>query len=297
VSVTVWVGVGLGVAGAAILAWTARSRTPAPRPTGGRGAATVGPRAGPPGGARAEPAGWTFEAYEAGWRAAHLLGEGARPGGRLAAAYLRLPYALGVPLARAGVDPDLVTLAALWLALAAGWTATLGPGWAAGAGTLTLLAGVGDSVDGAVAVLQRRTSAFGFVWDSTADRLADLALVAGPVALVAARADPGWAALAVGAGTAAAGLLLLLEYVRARAQAGQVAAAWSLATPGERPTRVIVLGLAGLGVGAAQLAGPGIAEAALDAGYPLALAVLAVLEAVGCVQLLLAVRRADASAR
>jgi ABC-type uncharacterized transport system permease subunit len=85
--------------------------------------------------------------------------------------------------------------------------------------------------------------------------------------------------------------------VRARAQAGQVAAAWSLATPGERPTRVLVLGLAGLAVGAAQLGGDGLAQAAVDAGYPLAFAVLAVLEATGCVQLLLAVRPADTSVR
>jgi hypothetical protein len=89
------------------------------------------------------------------------------------------------------VDPDLVTLAALWVALVAGWTATLGPGWAAARGRAHLAAGVADSVDGAVAVLQGRTTAFGFVWDSTADRLADLAMIAGPVALVATEADPG----------------------------------------------------------------------------------------------------------
>ena len=275
---TGWVGIALGLAGAAILAWTATSRT-APAP------------------AAAAPAPMSFAAYQAGWREAHQLGEDARPGGWVAAAYLRLPYLAGAPLARAGVDPNLVTLAALWMALVAGWTATLGPGWAAAAGTLTLVAGVADSVDGAVAVLQGRTSAFGFVWDSTADRLADLAMIAGPVALVASEAGPGWGAAAVAAGTAAAGLLLLLEYVRARAQAGRVPAAWSLVTPGERPTRVIVLGLTGLAVGAAQLGGDGLAGAALDAGYPLALGVLALLEAAGCVQLLLAVRHAGGPLR
>jgi CDP-diacylglycerol--glycerol-3-phosphate 3-phosphatidyltransferase len=270
---TGWVGIVLGLTGAVILTWTASSRTsnPHPAPT---------------------PASMTFAAYQAGWRETHLLGEEARPGGRLAAAYLRLPYLVGAPLARAGVDPNLLTLAALWLATVAGWTATLGPGWAAAAGALTLAAGVADSVDGAVAVLQGRTTAFGFVWDSTADRLADLALIAGPVVLVANQADPGWGAAAVATGTAAAGLLLLLEYVRARAQAARVAAAWSLVTPGERPTRVIVLGLTGLAVGAAQLGGDGLAGAALDAGYPLALGVLALLAAVGCGQLLVAVRRA-----
>jgi CDP-diacylglycerol--glycerol-3-phosphate 3-phosphatidyltransferase len=216
-----------------------------------------------------------------------------QPGGRLAAWYLRLPYAVGAPLARVGVDPDLVTLGALWVALVAGWTATVGPAWAAGAGVLTLLAGVADSVDGAVAVMQGRASAFGFVWDSTADRLADLAVIAGPVVLVAMEADPGWRPVAVATGAAAAGLVLLLEYVRARAQAGQVAAAWSIVTPGERPTRVILLGLAGLAVGAAQLGGDALAGAALNLGYPLALAALAVLEAAGCAQLLLAVRHAE----
>jgi phosphatidylglycerophosphate synthase len=270
-----WVGVGLGVAGVVILAWASVART---------SAAGGGP-------------GWSFAAYRAGWREAHLLAEGAQPGGRLAAGYMRLPHAVGAPLARAGVDPDLVTLAALWIALVAGWAATLGPGWAAAAGALTLLAGVADSVDGAVAVMQDRTTAFGFVWDSTADRLADLAIIAGPVVLVATEADPRWSAVAVATGTAAAGLLLLLEYVRARAQAGQVAAAWSLATPGERPVRVIVLGLAGLAVGAAQLGGDDLAAAALDLGYPLALGALAVLEAAGCVQLLLAARHAGAVLR
>ena len=274
---TGWVGIALGVAGVAILAWTATSRTPTtPAPI---------------------PASMTFAAYQAGWREAHLLGEEAQPGGRVAAAYLRLPYLVGAPLARAGVDPNLLTLAALWVALVAGWTATLGPGWAAPAGLLTLAAGVADSVDGAVAVLQGRTTAFGFVWDSTADRLADLAMLAGPVVLVATVADPGWGTAAIAAGTAAAGLLLLLEYVRARAQAGQVPAAWTVVTPGERPTRVIVLGLTGLAVGVAQVGGGGLAGPALDAGYPLAFGVLAALEAVGCGQLLLAARHAGGSLR
>ncbi|MFL6295816.1 MAG: CDP-alcohol phosphatidyltransferase family protein [Actinomycetes bacterium] len=282
---TGWVGIGLGVAGVAILAWTAVTRTSASHPRPGQ------PRSAPPSGAGNPD--WTFEAYQAGWRAVHSLGEGMQPGGRLAAWYLRLPYAVGAPLARVGVDPDLVTLGALWVALVAGWTATVGPAWAAGAGVLTLLAGVADSVDGAVAVMQGRASAFGFVWDSTADRLADLAVIAGPVVLVATEADPGWGAAALAAGLAAAGLLLLLEYVRARAQAGQVAAAWSMVTPGERPTRVIVLGLAGLAVGAAQLGGDALAGAALNLGYPLALAALALLEAAGCAQLLVAVRHAE----
>jgi CDP-diacylglycerol--glycerol-3-phosphate 3-phosphatidyltransferase len=258
------------VAGVAILAWTAVTRTSASHPRPGQPRSASASGAGNPD--------LTFEAYQAGWRAVHSLGQGMQPGGRLAAWYLRLPHAVGAPLARVGVDPDLVTLGALWVAVAAGWTATVGPGWAAGAGVLTLLAGVADSVDGAVAVMQGRASAFGFVWDSTADRLADLAMIAGPVVLVATEADPGWRPVAVATGAAAAGLVL---------------PAWSMVTPGERPTRVIVLGLAGLAVGAAQLGGDALAGAALNLGYPLALAALAVLEAAGCAQLLVAVRHAE----
>jgi len=266
------IGAGLGVAGAAILAWTAAGRTPA--------AAAVDPG---------------FGAFRTGWRQAHRIPDGLpEPGGKVTLAWLRVPWILGRPLARRGVHPDRLTLCALWIALAACWTAALGPGWAAAGGALTLLAGLADGVDGAVAVLAGRASAFGFVWDSAADRLADLALVAGPVALVAAHAGSPWPALAAGAVAAAAGLLL--EYVRARAQAAGLRSAWTLVTPGERPVRVIVLGVAGLAVGAAQLAGGAPARAALQAGYPAALAVLAALGAVGCVQLLLAARRPPAAA-
>ena len=268
-----WAGGGVGAAGVAILAWAAAARTPpAPGPAATR----------------------SFEAYRAGWRRAHLLAEGEQPGGRLLLAYLRLPYALAAPLARAGADPDLLTLAALWLAVAAGFAATLGAAWAAAAGALTLLAGLGDSVDGAVAVLAGRASRFGFVWDALADRLADLAIVAGPVLLVAGEGGAA-ARLAVAAGAAAALLGLLLELTRARAQLAGVAAARFLVTPGERPTRVLLLGLAGLAVGAAQPFGGGLARAALHAGYPLALLLLAALEAAGCVQLLAAAGRADTS--
>jgi CDP-diacylglycerol--glycerol-3-phosphate 3-phosphatidyltransferase len=254
-------GAGLAVAGGLILAWAGGGRTPVEVERG-------------------------FDAFVAGWRGAHRLPDGSNPGGRVTLAWLRLPWWLGRRLAAAGVDPNRVTLAALWLALLAGWTATLGAGWAAAAGALTLAAGLADGVDGAVAVLARRTSAFGSVWDSTADRLADLAVVAGPVVLVAREAADPWAALAVAAGTAAALLALLLEYVRARAQAGGVEAAWTLVTPGERPVRVILLGVAGLLVGTAQLATPPLARAALLAAYPTALAVLAALEAAGVASLL-----------
>ena len=172
------VGIGLGVGGLAILAWTVLARTPAPRsrPTASPSPGTAPLTRAPPHHSRASPfssgRGWLdFEDTRPGGGRPTCSGRRRDPG-RLAAWYLRLPYALGAPgQGGGGSRPGHPGRP---LGGAGGrWTATLGPGWAAAAGVLTLAAGIADSVDGAVAVLQRRTSVFGFVWDSTADRLAD----------------------------------------------------------------------------------------------------------------------------
>jgi CDP-diacylglycerol--glycerol-3-phosphate 3-phosphatidyltransferase len=154
------------------------------------------------------------------WRALHPARDGVAV--RVAAVYLRLPYAIARRIVR--VPPNLVTLAGLLLAVA-----TI-PAYGAVAAPLILLAGVADSVDGAVAVLSGRVTAFGAVWDSTADRLADVAFLVGP-----ALRQPGAAFVAAGAGT------FLLEYVRARTAA--VGTPEQRVTPGERPARIILLAL------------------------------------------------------
>jgi CDP-diacylglycerol--glycerol-3-phosphate 3-phosphatidyltransferase len=156
------------------------------------------------------------------WRALHPAREGVAT--RIAAAYLPLPYAVARRLVR--VPPNVVTLAGLLLAVA-----TVPAYRVRGAAALLIvLAGVADSVDGAVAVLSGRVTAFGAVWDSTADRLADIAILVGP-----ALHEPGAAFVAAGVGT------FLLEYVRARTHA--VGAAGQRVTPGERPTRIVLLAL------------------------------------------------------
>ena len=107
---------------------------------------------------------------------------------------------------------------------------------------LVLLAAVADGLDGAVAVVTGRVSRLGFVYDSVADRLGELAwLAAFWVAGV-----PGWLA------AAGAAVSWLHEYVRARAAAGGMDGL-GIVTLGERPTRVsvaisglLVGGLAGL---------------------------------------------------
>lgn len=158
--------------------------------------------------------------------------------------WLRAAAVVARPLARAGVSPNAVTVAALVAAVAAVPLALV-PGWPgpASACVAVTVSGLLDSLDGAVAVQAGRATNVGFLLDSALDRVADAAFVAA-LAIVAG----GGAWVAVGAGAAA----WWLEYVRARAGlaeagAGAPPSGPQVVTPGERPTR-IVLTAVGLGL-------------------------------------------------
>jgi len=172
------------------------------------------------------------------------------PGG-FVGGWLKAAAAVARPLARAGISPNMVTVAALLAAVVAvplasvdGW---IGPAAACVAVTFS---GLLDSLDGAVAVQAGRTTRVGFLLDSVLDRLADVAF---PVAL----------AVAAGGGTtvtrlsiAAVATCWWLEYVRARGSlAGVGDDGRQVVTPGERPTRIILTAV-GLGL-------PPLATAAL----------------------------------
>jgi CDP-diacylglycerol--glycerol-3-phosphate 3-phosphatidyltransferase len=178
------------------------------------------------------------------WAALHLTD----PPAGLVRAWLRGVAAVARPLARAGVSPNTVTVAALVLAVAAvplasidGWT---GPAAACVAVTLS---GLLDALDGAVAVQAGRTTRVGFLLDSALDRLADAAL---PAALAVAAGGDTAIRLAV----AATAACWWLEYVRARASLAAARPGWrQVVTPGERPTRM-VLAAVGLGIPALAVA-------------------------------------------
>jgi phosphatidylglycerophosphate synthase len=89
----------------------------------------------------------------------------------------------------------------------------LGPGGLVLGGVLVLLAAFADGLDGAVAVVTGTASRLGFVYDSVADRIGEVAWLA---AFWLAGA-PGW--LVVGTGAVS----WLHEYVRARAAAAGMA--------------------------------------------------------------------------
>ena len=160
----------------------------------------------------------------------------------LVGSWLRGAAAVARPLARAGVSPNMVTLAALAVALVAvplaGVSGWLGPAAACAAVTVS---GLLDSLDGAVAVQAGRTTKVGFLLDSALDRVADAAF---PAALAVAAGAGAWLAVAA---TAAA---WWLEYVRARGSLAGVEGK-PLITPGERPTRII---LTAVGLGLPMLA-------------------------------------------
>lgn len=213
----------------------------------------------------------TFDVYLDRWSAVHE-GYDARPT-RVLRGWLTLMYAAARPLAQQGILPDVVTAWAVWLALAVVALAALGGPWAVLAAVLLVAVGVGDGLDGAVAVLTDRATRWGYVLDSVADRITDVLF------LVAAWAAGAPAAVVVPTGVA----VLLVEYVRARAgNAGFDHVA--VITVGERPTRVICCAIA------LVLAGVLPDRAASLAGW--SVAILLALSAVALAQLTVAVARA-----
>jgi CDP-diacylglycerol--glycerol-3-phosphate 3-phosphatidyltransferase len=143
--------------------------------------------------------------------------------------WLIVAYAVARPLAHAGVAPDAVTVLGVLVSALAVAAGAAGDGWLAAAALVVVLSGLLDNLDGAVALLTGRTTRWGYVLDSVADRVSDLLYV---LAL--------WAAGAPGAVCAGGGALMLLqEYARARAAAGGMTEV-GVVTVWERPTRVIV---------------------------------------------------------
>lgn len=183
--------------------------------------------------------------------------------------WLGIAYAVARPLAAVRVPPDVLTFCGVIASAGVVVVAGLGGAWLLLAAGLAVLAGLLDSLDGAVAVLRGRVSAYGTVLDSTCDRVSDLLLVA---ALWAAGA-PALACVLGGA------LMLVQEYVRALAAAAGMREV-GVVTVWERPTRVIVTSMF-------------LAAAALldDPWAELGAWVWLGLGAVGLTQLLVVVRR------
>lgn len=145
-------------------------------------------------------------------------------------AWLTVVYVLARPLVALRLSPDMVTLLGMLVALSVPYLVVQGNLLAAG--ILALVAGILDNLDGAVAVMTQRSTDFGYVLDSVADRVGDVALLVG---LGLAAPNP-WPAVA------AAFLGFLQEYARARAYAVGFAEIGVISLS-ERPTRVLISGM------------------------------------------------------
>lgn len=145
-------------------------------------------------------------------------------------AWLTITFGLAKPLAAMRFSPNAVTLLGMLVALSVPYWVHSGQLFVAGA--VALVAGIIDNLDGAVAILTGRSSDFGYVLDSVADRVGDAALLVG---LGLAATNP-WPAVA------AAFLSFLQEYTRARA-AGVGFTEIGVISLSERPTRVLIAGM------------------------------------------------------
>jgi phosphatidylglycerophosphate synthase len=217
----------------------------------------------------------TWAEYAAAWSALHGGFDPVRAS-PVVRGWLRLAWRGGSVLARLRFTPTAVTGLGLLVCAAVPFAVLAGPAGLLLGGVLVLLAAYADGLDGAVAVISGKASRLGYVIDSVADRLGELAWL---VALWLAGAPAG---LVVAAGAVS----WLHEYVRARATAGGMREIGAV-TVGERPTRVSVAISALIVGGAAGLVHPGwdAVVVTVAGGIWLALGVA------GLLQLSVAVRR------
>jgi len=141
----------------------------------------------------------------------------------------------GHALAKAGFTANSLTVIGLAGSVGAG--ILIASGYARVGGLLSLLSGLPDMLDGAVAKATGRNSRRGAFLDSVVDRLSDAAVLAGIVWLGISRNEPRVAVLAA----MVLALSLIVSYVKARAESLGYECNVGIA---ERPERVVVLGVA-----------------------------------------------------
>jgi archaetidylinositol phosphate synthase len=137
------------------------------------------------------------------------------------------------PFADAGVTPNMVTILGLLVSLASAWcyySWGSSPLLLPAAGTLVLVSGLFDAVDGVIARTTGKVTTFGGFFDSVSDRYADAFVLAGVTLGGLCNPIAGFAAL-IGS--------LMVSYTRSRAEAAGVAMGGvGLA---ERAERIVIL--------------------------------------------------------
>jgi archaetidylinositol phosphate synthase len=132
-----------------------------------------------------------------------------------------------------GVNPNTLTLLGLFISIVAGFFFTIRE--VVAAGFFLLLSGLFDSIDGAVARENGRTTRFGGFLDSVCDRFADAAVLIGAMwgGLTSFPPFPDWFL-----GSLAIVGSFMVSYTRARAEAAGATASVGI---GERAVRMVIL--------------------------------------------------------
>ncbi len=141
---------------------------------------------------------------------------------------------LVAPLARTGIDPNVLTLAGLGLSLPT--AVVIGLGWNVAGGVLVLVTGGFDVLDGAVARVNGSRSKFGAFLDSTLDRWGEGVVFTGLLWYLTAREARIETVLAVVTLIGS----MLISYTRARAEGLGVECKVGVF---QRPERLMVLGI------------------------------------------------------
>lgn len=142
-------------------------------------------------------------------------------------------------LAQLGLSPNLVTTIGFILNM--GVAMLLAQGQFAWGGALILLAGIFDTLDGALARLTNQQTRFGAFWDSTLDRYSDALVFAGLAWFYAQAA----ARLEITLIIAALVGSLMISYTRARAEGLGIECKVGLLTRFERVLLVAIALIAG----------------------------------------------------
>ncbi len=111
-----------------------------------------------------------------------------------------------------GIHPNVLTLTGVLINVAAAWA--LAVDQFVLAGVIMIVANIFDFIDGKVAHITGKQSAFGAFWDSTLDRFSDLALFTGLIWLYAGLDRQGYVLIA----TLALIFSIMTSYARARAE-------------------------------------------------------------------------------
>jgi CDP-diacylglycerol---glycerol-3-phosphate 3-phosphatidyltransferase len=144
---------------------------------------------------------------------------------------------LTAALVRRRIHPNALTTAGFLVTLAAGYTFHLGHLRLGGA--LVLLGGVFDLFDGRVARAAGLVSTFGSFYDSTLDRISEVAVFLGVLSYLLVTEPRGTGSAYVFIVLVAVAGSLMISYTRARAEALGLDCAVGLM---QRPERVVLLG-------------------------------------------------------